>query len=129
MKDFFKDEVRSLGKSLGLVKQINFKHPFPGPGLGIRIVGNITKERIKILQESDNIFINELIKSLKFNNSYKLPSMCSAFYGYFGYETIHYVENISIKKKKDDLKLPNSILFLPKFIIVFDNKELKITIK
>ena len=63
LKDFFKDEVRILGKSLGLVNQINYKHPFPGPGLGIRIVGNITKERIKILQEADNIFINELIKS------------------------------------------------------------------
>ena len=62
LKDFFKDEVRILGKSLGLVNQINYKHPFPGPGLGIRIVGNITKERIKILQEADNIYINELIK-------------------------------------------------------------------
>ncbi len=63
LKDFFKDEVRILGKSLGLVNQINYKHPFPGPGLGIRIVGNITKERIKILQEADNIFISELVKS------------------------------------------------------------------
>ncbi|MDC0409750.1 glutamine-hydrolyzing GMP synthase, partial [Pelagibacteraceae bacterium] len=63
LKEFFKDEVRLLGKSLGLVKNINFKHPFPGPGLGIRIVGNITPEKIKILQEADYIFINELIKS------------------------------------------------------------------
>ena len=42
LKEFFKDEVRILGKSLGLIKNINFKHPFPGPGLGIRILGNIT---------------------------------------------------------------------------------------
>jgi len=63
LKEFFKDEVRLLGKSLGLVKNINFKHPFPGPGLGIRIVGNITPEKIKILQEADYIFISELIKS------------------------------------------------------------------
>ena len=62
LREFFKDEVRILGKSLGLVKNINFKHPFPGPGLGIRIVGNVTSERIKILQESDEIFINELLK-------------------------------------------------------------------
>ena len=62
LKEFFKDEVRVLGKSLGLIKSINFKHPFPGPGLGIRIVGNITSERIKILQEADHIFVNELIK-------------------------------------------------------------------
>ena len=62
LKEFFKDEVRILGKSLGLDKNINFKHPFPGPGLGIRIVGNITTEKIKILKEADNIYINELIK-------------------------------------------------------------------
>tara|TARA_B100001057_G_scaffold463007_1_gene516545 strand:+ start:19 stop:822 length:804 start_codon:yes stop_codon:yes gene_type:complete len=63
LKEFFKDEVRILGKSLGLVKSINFKHPFPGPGLGIRILGNITKERVKILQEADHIYINELVKN------------------------------------------------------------------
>ena len=44
LKEFFKDEVRVLGKSLNLVNEINYKHPFPGPGLGIRIVGNITQE-------------------------------------------------------------------------------------
>ena len=63
LKEFFKDEVRILGKSLGLLKTINYKHPFPGPGLGIRIIGNITLEKIKILQEADHIFINELIKN------------------------------------------------------------------
>jgi GMP synthase (glutamine-hydrolysing) len=63
LKEFFKDEVRVLGKSLGLVKDINFKHPFPGPGLGIRIIGNITPEKIKILQEADHLYINELIKN------------------------------------------------------------------
>ena len=67
LKDFFKDEVRILGKSLGLVKDINYKHPFPGPGLGIRIIGNITKERVKILQEADYIYINELIKKNLYN--------------------------------------------------------------
>ena len=67
LKDFFKDEVRILGKSLGLIKNINFKHPFPGPGLGIRILGNITPERVKILQEADYIFINELIKTGLYN--------------------------------------------------------------
>ncbi len=62
LKEFFKDEVRILGKSLGLVNSINFKHPFPGPGLSIRIIGNITLQRIRILQEADNIFIDELMK-------------------------------------------------------------------
>ena len=63
LKEFFKDEVRKLGNSLKLTKNICYKHPFPGPGLGIRIVGNITKEKIKILQEADYIFINELNKN------------------------------------------------------------------
>ena len=57
------DKVRVLGKSLGLVKNINLKHPFPGPGLSIRIVGNITPAKIKILQEADYIYISELMKS------------------------------------------------------------------
>ena len=63
LKEFFKDEVRVLGKSLGLVKNINFKHPFPGPGLAIRIVGNITQDKIRILQEADYIYIHELIEN------------------------------------------------------------------
>jgi GMP synthase (glutamine-hydrolysing) len=63
LKEFFKDEVRVLGKSLGLIKDINFKHPFPGPGLGIRIIGNITSEKVQILQKADYIYINELIKN------------------------------------------------------------------
>ena len=67
LKEFFKDEVRILGKSLGLIKSINFKHPFPGPGLGIRILGNITPDRVKILQEADYIFINELIRTGLYN--------------------------------------------------------------
>ncbi len=67
LKEFFKDEVRILGKSLGLTKNINYKHPFPGPGLAIRILGNITREKIKILQEADEIYIKELIKSGLYN--------------------------------------------------------------
>lgn len=60
LKDFYKDEVRELGKSLGIPEQIVGRHPFPGPGLAIRILGEVTKERIKILQEADAIFIEEL---------------------------------------------------------------------
>ncbi len=63
LKEFFKDEVRILGGTLGLKKNICYRHPFPGPGLAIRIVGNITKEKIRILQEADHIFINELNKN------------------------------------------------------------------
>ena len=63
LKEFFKDEVRDLGTSLGLIKNISNRHPFPGPGLAIRIIGSVTKEKIKILREADHIYINELNKS------------------------------------------------------------------
>jgi len=63
LKEFFKDEVRILGEALGLEKNICYRHPFPGPGLGIRILGSINREKIKILQEADHIFINELNKN------------------------------------------------------------------
>ena len=61
LKNLFKDEVRNLGKSIGLTKKILHRHPFPGPGLAIRIIGKINFEKVKILQEADHIFINELI--------------------------------------------------------------------
>ena len=61
LKEFFKDEVRIIGKSLNLANEIKNKHPFPGPGLAIRIIGKITPDKIKILQEADHIYISELI--------------------------------------------------------------------
>ncbi|MDO8618811.1 MAG: glutamine-hydrolyzing GMP synthase [Candidatus Daviesbacteria bacterium] len=61
--DFYKDEVREIGKSLELSQELLWRHPFPGPGLAIRILGEITNDRIKILQEADSIFIEELKKS------------------------------------------------------------------
>ena len=67
LKEFFKDEVRILGESLGLSRNICYRHPFPGPGLGIRIPGIITYKKIKILQEADYIFINELNKNNLYN--------------------------------------------------------------
>jgi len=63
LKEFFKDEVRELGNTLGLVKSILNQHPFPGPGLAIRIVGNITSNKVKILQKADYIFIQALINN------------------------------------------------------------------
>ena len=67
LKELFKDEVRKLGKSLGLIDSILNKHPFPGPGLAIRILGKVNPMKVKILQEADNIFINELIKKNLYN--------------------------------------------------------------
>ena len=63
LRDLFKDEVRSMGIELGIPKEMIERHPFPGPGLGVRIIGEVSKEKIKILQEADNIFIQELIKA------------------------------------------------------------------
>jgi GMP synthase (glutamine-hydrolysing) len=63
LQDFYKDEVRELGIELGIPKEVVFRHPFPGPGLAIRILGSVTKERLGILRESDYIFIEELKKS------------------------------------------------------------------
>ncbi len=60
LKFLFKDEVRKLGLKLNLSKEIIYRHPFPGPGLGIRIPGKITKEKINILKDADQIFIDEL---------------------------------------------------------------------
>ena len=67
LKFLFKDEVRKLGLSLNLSKDIIFRHPFPGPGLAIRIPGLITNQKIKILKEADFYFINELKKNNLYN--------------------------------------------------------------
>jgi len=56
----FKDEVRKIGRALGMKEALLKRHPFPGPGLGVRILGDITEERVKILQEVDHIFVNGL---------------------------------------------------------------------
>lgn len=60
LKLLFKDEVRRVGKSLGISQTILGRHPFPGPGLGIRILGDVTPEKVRILQEVDHIFIQGL---------------------------------------------------------------------
>ena len=67
LSSFFKDEVRRLGLQLSLPKVILSRHPFPGPGLAIRIPGKITKEKVDILKEADFIFISELKKSNLYN--------------------------------------------------------------
>jgi GMP synthase (glutamine-hydrolysing) len=56
----FKDEVRRVGKALGIRKELLGRHPFPGPGLGIRILSDVTPEKVRMLQEADAIFINGL---------------------------------------------------------------------
>ena len=67
LRDLFKDEVRKMGVELGLASEMLNRHPFPGPGLGVRILGEITKEKTSILKEADHIFIQELIKADLYN--------------------------------------------------------------
>ncbi len=61
--DLFKDEVRKVGEKLGIPKELVWRQPFPGPGLGVRIMGEITEEKIKVLQEADAVFRDEIKKS------------------------------------------------------------------
>ena len=63
IRELFKDEVRKVGIKLGIPPILIKRHPFPGPGLAVRIVGEITKDRIKILQEADKIYIDILQKN------------------------------------------------------------------
>jgi len=63
LRSLFKDEVRRVGKSLGISSSILGRHPFPGPGLGIRILGEVTEEKVRVLQEVDYIWINGLKES------------------------------------------------------------------
>ena len=63
LRDLFKDEVRKMGAELGLPLEMLNRHPFPGPGLGVRILGEISQEKITTLQNADAIFIEELIKA------------------------------------------------------------------
>jgi GMP synthase (glutamine-hydrolysing) len=60
LRSLFKDEVRRVGKELGLAAEILNRHPFPGPGLAIRILGDITEAKVKLLQEADSIYMEKL---------------------------------------------------------------------
>ncbi|MFT3743521.1 MAG: glutamine-hydrolyzing GMP synthase [Pyrinomonadaceae bacterium] len=60
LRELFKDEVRLIGKDLGIPDEILQRHPFPGPGLGVRILGDVTPEKVELLQKADRVFIEEL---------------------------------------------------------------------
>jgi GMP synthase (glutamine-hydrolysing) len=63
LRDLFKDEVRRLGLELGLPERLVWRHPFPGPGLAVRCIGPVTRERLDVLRECDAIFLAELEKA------------------------------------------------------------------
>ncbi len=68
LKEFFKDEVRAISKELGIPESIYLRHPFPGPGLAVRIVGEVNEKRLNILREADYIYINTLKEEGFYNN-------------------------------------------------------------
>jgi GMP synthase (glutamine-hydrolysing) len=68
LRDLFKDEVRELGVALGLPREMVYRHPFPGPGLGVRILGEVKKEYADLLRRADAIFIEELMSTVEPNS-------------------------------------------------------------
>ena len=94
IRDLFKDEVRNVGRELGLPDFVIDRHPFPGPGLGIRIMGEINNERIDILQKADKIFIDEL----KADNLY--DSLSQAFVVYLPVKSVGVVGD---KRRYEDV--------------------------
>ena len=63
MRDLFKDEVRKAGLELGIPEKLVFRQPFPGPGLGIRIIGEVTADKVRIVQDADYIYREEVDKA------------------------------------------------------------------
>ncbi|HET9481473.1 MAG TPA: glutamine-hydrolyzing GMP synthase, partial [Candidatus Polarisedimenticolia bacterium] len=60
LRELFKDEVRRLGAAMGLDRELIARHPFPGPGLAVRVLGEVTPERVRLLQEADAVYIDEI---------------------------------------------------------------------
>jgi len=75
LRTLFKDEVRLVGKELELPENILNRHPFPGPGLAIRIIGDVSEEKIRILQEADDIFISALKKTGNYQKVWQAGAM------------------------------------------------------
>ena len=63
LRELFKDEVRELGRQLGIPHDLVMRHPFPGPGIAIRILGEVTPERVETARQADDIFISEIRKA------------------------------------------------------------------
>ncbi len=118
IKDLYKDEVRKLGISLGLPKDILNRHPFPGPGLAIRILGSVNKRRVKTLQEADAIYMQELKMAGEYNKIWQafaalLPVKCVGVMGdartYENIVTLRAVDSVDAMTA-DWHNIPNNLL-------------------
>jgi GMP synthase (glutamine-hydrolysing) len=67
LRELFKDEVRALGRELGLPEHFVGRHPFPGPGLAIRVPGEITRDKLEILRKADTVYLDEIRKAGLYN--------------------------------------------------------------
>jgi len=118
LRDLFKDEVRALARELGLPDDIVWRQPFPGPGLAIRIIGDITEERLEILREADSIVYQEIKKAGLYREIWQsfaiLPAMKSV--GVMGDErTYAYTVGLRIVSSEDGMtadwvRLPYEVL-------------------
>jgi len=118
LKEFYKDEVRKIGKELKIPHDVIFRHPFPGPGLAIRILGSVTKERLSILREADYIFIQELKKSGYYDKTWQalaalIPVKAVGVKG--DKRTYEYIISLRAVTSKDAMtadwaRLPNDLL-------------------
>lgn len=118
IKELYKDEVRRLGEKLGISKAILERHPFPGLGLAVRILGEITERRIDILREADDVFISELKKANLYNKIWQafailLPIKTVGVMG--DARTYEYIISLRAVTSKDGMtadwaKIPNDIL-------------------
>jgi len=118
LKELYKDEVRKLGKELKIPNKILMRHPFPGPALAIRILGEITDERLRILREADYIYIDELKKSGYYDKIWQafaalLPVKSVGVMG--DARTYEYIISLRAVTSKDAMtadwaKLPDSLL-------------------
>lgn len=70
----FKDEVRAFGRQLQIHEELVGRHPFPGPGLGIRIIGEVTRERVEIVRQADHIFISMIREAGIYDEVQRQPS-------------------------------------------------------
>ncbi|MEL7237608.1 MAG: glutamine-hydrolyzing GMP synthase [Planctomycetota bacterium] len=69
LRELFKDEVRAVGEVLGLPENLVWRHPFPGPGLAVRVIGDITEERLRVLRDADEIVLEELVSATLYRNT------------------------------------------------------------